>query len=333
MKNKQINSLKGILMIMIVFYHYTFRFQELYQIETVNLVTLNMWGSLGVAGFFIISGFFIFPKQLDNYSLKTFLKQRILGLYPLYFICLTIIFISIILFGLPNREITLIDYFLNIIMINGYIGTPYIDGAHWYLTYLILFEFIVAIITYIEKKCKVKRNTLLAGWGVFNIITKIISQYFAPFSALNKLLGNKYIFFIMIGILLNEIVKSNKKLAEDKSNIILFIISMIMILYNEGIALFIGICIFILFFVLTIRRKMKFLENKFLTYLGDISYITYLIHQNIGYQILLKMNAISNEYLLIYVLITIIIIIFLSTLIFNFYKKYIQKWINKINYS
>lgn len=103
MKNKQINSLKGILMLMIVFYHYTYRFQELYHIPTINFITLEFWGIIGVAGFFIISGYFIFPRDSNHYSIKQFLIKRLLRLYPAYLLCITITFISIKIFRITRK--------------------------------------------------------------------------------------------------------------------------------------------------------------------------------------------------------------------------------------
>lgn len=37
------------------------------------------------------------------------------------------------------------DWILNIFFINGFIGTRYVDGAHWYLTILISFIVIISI--------------------------------------------------------------------------------------------------------------------------------------------------------------------------------------------
>ena len=104
MKNRQIDSLKGILMLMIVFYHYTYRFQELYQIQTINFFTLEFWGIIGVAGFFIISGYFISPKDTNNYNMKQHLVKRIARLYPAYLLCLTVIFISVKVFRIARKR-------------------------------------------------------------------------------------------------------------------------------------------------------------------------------------------------------------------------------------
>ena len=130
MKNKGINSLKGILMLMIMFYHYTYRFQELYGISTIYFPTLDTWGTFGVICFFIISGYFIFPKN-PNISAKNLLKKRLARLIPAYLLCVTVTFVCINLVGLTNRAVGFADYIFNLLMLNGFIGVPYVDGAHW----------------------------------------------------------------------------------------------------------------------------------------------------------------------------------------------------------
>lgn len=215
-------------------------------------------------------------------------------------------------------------------MVNGYIGGNYIDGAHWYLTYLILFEIIVAMIVWIEKKYKVDRMNLLVVWIVMNLVTKLLSQYISPFSLVNNLLGGQYIIFIMLGITLKEIYKNKDKVLDRNKYIFLFIFSQIICLCTQNIITFIGIEIFTSIFVLATREKIKILDGKFMCNIGDISYDTYLLHQNIGYQLILGMISIFNTYLSIYTLMVMLIILVISTLIYKYYDIPIQEKINNI---
>lgn len=49
------------------------------------------------------------------------------------------------------------DCILNLTFINGFMGSPYVDGAHWYLTTFISFT----IISGIGKKLKIEKNHFL----------------------------------------------------------------------------------------------------------------------------------------------------------------------------
>ena len=94
-----------------------------------------------------------------------------------------------------------------------------------------------------------------------------------------------------------------------------------------------GILIFLIIFILAIKEKVKIFEKMKVTYfIGTISYVLYLIHQNIGYQIIIGLNKHFGEsYNILYVFITIIIMIGISYLINTFFEKKIQtKLIKKL---
>ena len=117
MKNKQIEYIRAILILMIIFYHYTYRFEEIFDISTINFYTLSLWGEIGVACFFIISGYFIFPKRNQKLHPIIHLGKRISRLYPSYLLCVTLCFLSIQCFGLENRPVDWWTYVCNLFMI------------------------------------------------------------------------------------------------------------------------------------------------------------------------------------------------------------------------
>lgn len=44
MRNKQVDTLRGILILMVIIFHYFYRIITLYGLDTVNFFTLNDWG-------------------------------------------------------------------------------------------------------------------------------------------------------------------------------------------------------------------------------------------------------------------------------------------------
>ena len=67
----EIDSIRGIAALMIVFYHYTIRYQKLFE----SRVTFPEWlciGRYGIGVFFIISGFGIFYSLEHLSSLRSF---------------------------------------------------------------------------------------------------------------------------------------------------------------------------------------------------------------------------------------------------------------------
>jgi len=313
MRNRNIDVLRGILTIMIMFYHYTFRFSEIYGYETINFWSLKDWGSIGVGCFFIITGYFLLPKNSIKNINFSWLKRKILRLFPQFFLAISLTFILVRLIGLPGREVTFFQYLLNIPFINGFINTPYVDGAHWYLTYLIIFYFLIYLVSYFSKKMDIFNIWPVRIILIVNLIFKIIK---IPF--IYKILGGDYLAFILIGICLKNNFKNNKVYFE-------LFIYLLLIYFNFGMTIFGFILIFILIFIFFTNKKTNFSKNNLLYFIGEISYVVYLLHQNLGYLILFHLMELNNigQYYLIYLLLTIVIIIAISKFIYLFSNKII----------
>ena len=330
MRNKQVDTLRGILILMVIIFHYFYRITTLYGLENVNFFTLNDWGARGVGGFFIITGFYIIPKQIKNFKIKDFLLKKFIRIYPAYILCLTITFLSICIFGLANRETNVIEYLLNVVLLNGFIGVDYVDGAHWYVTYLILFYVILSIII----KLKISPKIYLPLWIIVKDTFLLISNVTTSILPLYKLIGGDYIEFIIIGIALNYFIMNKDKLNENRDKWLytsITLLSIIQIFIFEGLTIGIGILIFLLMFILAIKEKLKILEKITPIYfIGTISYVLYLIHQNIGYQMILGLNKTFGDYNILYAILTIIVMVGISYIITKFYEKPIQNKLIKV---
>ena len=336
-KNKRIEVSRGILILMILFFHYTYRFSEIYNINTINFFSLDSWGTVGVGCFFIITGFFIVPSVIEKFKLKNYILKKLLRIYPAYLFCMTLTFISVKIWGLEGRETNFIDYLLNVVMLNGFINVNYVDGAHWYLTYLIIFYIIIGIfVKYIKNSKK-----YLVVWLIIKDAIKVITFFFHNLNPIYMIIGGNYVEFIIIGISLKEILKDYnvkhnlKKSIKDKYIyycLIAISLLQISVLFNFdiliGIILFIGIFIF---WGVKQNDKKEISNFNILYFIGCISYIIYLIHQNVGYQILLN---IFNRYGSISVLAIIFVSIFMiciSITVEYCFERPIQKLIkNKI---
>ena len=103
-------------------------------------------GRLGVLIFLIISCWYLVDFNeinRDKFDLKKYYKGKLVRLWPCYAISITLMAIIVHFFYLPDRMSTWGDWLLNLFFINGFVGTPYVDGAHWYLTTLVAFIMIV----------------------------------------------------------------------------------------------------------------------------------------------------------------------------------------------
>lgn len=309
-KNLSIQGLRGIGIIVIMIFHFIYRFQELYCNTRVKFFGISHWGSIGVGLFFIISGYMMAPyKKTTKIKLYKYYYNKLVRLWIPYLICITITFISVSIYKLPGRSVTFGDYLLNIVGINALLNKPYVDGAHWYLTYLIIFIIIFGAIQYYKK----------SDWFILYIIWVLNNTifYFVSFNNSNinmiknlfyKLVGGPYISYIIIGIMVFRFCKNKDK----KNSIYVILICLISILLTLGYVASMGAAISIIIFYGAINRKIKLLDNKILVRVGNLSYVLYLIHQNIGYQVELFFMKKYEQFSSIYSIYALIIILLIA---------------------
>lgn len=144
-RNQQVEGLRGFAILLILVYHAFFRFNQLYCANEINW--MRNFGNFGVVLFLLISCYYLvdFNSKISHFHLFKFWIKKFLRLWPCYILSITITTIIMHIFLLPNRMSTGVDWLLNIFFINGFIGTPYVDGAHWYLTVLIGFIIVMGV--------------------------------------------------------------------------------------------------------------------------------------------------------------------------------------------
>lgn len=111
----------------VVFYHYTAREGSG---AFAVLAPVTKFGYLGVPFFFIISGFVI-SASAHNRTAADFLVSRAVRLYPAYWAGL--LFTTVIVFFYGRFDITLMQFFANLTMMNDLVHVKNIDGAYWTL--------------------------------------------------------------------------------------------------------------------------------------------------------------------------------------------------------
>lgn len=66
-RNQQVDGLRGITVLMIVFYHLICRYSELYLDKSIYF--LNQWGKFGVSIFLLISSYYSVSSRGNKYSI------------------------------------------------------------------------------------------------------------------------------------------------------------------------------------------------------------------------------------------------------------------------
>lgn len=291
-KCQSIEGLRGMTVVVIVLFHVLYRYNQLYcHYSDSSLVFISKWGEIGVSIFLMISAFFLIENKKKSHF--QYAKTKYIRLWPLYFLSISIVFFVTRFILLPERTVSAVDYLLNIFFINGFIGTPYVDGAHWYLTTLIAMYLVYRLSTqfHLEKKYYWTGIWIIMAFAVKLLlsITKINA-----FSMVYQLLGGDFVGLASLGIIARQIQLRKEKLSKKD---IIFIVACVLAGLGYAIILnsvwrIIGAVLGLLLLYVCLKYDPFILRMKWLVFFGAISYPLYLIHQNISYIIMLNLDGI-----------------------------------------
>ena len=130
------------------------------------------------------------------------------------------------------------DWLLNLFFINGFVGTPYVDGAHWYLTTLVAFIMIVGC----AKKFRIDRSPAFYLMWIFILIIAIRMRL----EIIYQIIGGNYVFVLSIIISVHAFIAGYARTIKNK-----FLWLSLGMVSGVGIVLFLGIkCFFQIVFIL-----------------------------------------------------------------------------------
>lgn len=326
-ENKQrlleLDSLRGIMCLCVMIFHYTTRYQELFG-HRIKYPIEFPYGKFGVQFFLITSGFLIFYIKVPKFSLKNFLFKKVIRLYPAYIVGIIITYIVLNIYPLEGRTVDLNTFLFNLTMLQGFFQVPYVDSAHWYLTVELIFVIWSSILLFfIKKYANFNTDKALALFVILSIAIRLVNTFIPINRLIRLLLLTEYAPYFIIGILLSIKEKENSRF-----NKVIMILCMISIIMSRDIGLFVVTSIIIIIFKLMLNNKIKFINNKVFLFIGSISYSLYLIHQNIGYAIINKIEN-SGIFTELGLLIPALISIFLATIITYLFEKPLLKYLKK----
>lgn len=287
----EIDLLRFVAALSVVFYHYGFRgysgAERLSAMPYPLLSPLAKYGYLGVDLFFVISGFVILMTA-SNTSLKGFFASRVARLYPAFWVCCTATYLALAM--LSEHQVSFSQYLVNLTMLSGFLNVPSIDGSYWSLFIEIQFYLLVAALMAIGGMGSAER--VLALWlaaavllnvhrvGVLNVL--LIADYAAHFIA-----GATFYLIWSGGLTISRVCMlavawlmvmrhAAGEIAHLEKN------------FNQAfeipVVLAVVTAIFLVMLLVSVRKTGVFMRMNW-TLVGALTYPLYLIHQMIGYLI------------------------------------------------
>ncbi|MBY4887685.1 acyltransferase [Pantoea sp. DY-15] len=251
-------------------------------------------GPLGVAMFFMVSGFVVM-FSLDKISSSQFLVQRFFRIFPTYWlsllICFVLTLISSYYFGGASGYISL-DFKViaaNILLVYEYFLYPSINFVNWTLPVEILFYIIMALGVRSVRDRETflfSSAAILAGVAIYLNFTGVNS--IASDVLRVTVMKLKYVSFMLSGVAVylhfKGIIKSSK-LSVLLAFFMLIFASLLYAEYKPPVFFgylnnyLYGFIVFMIFYFFRDHSK----DNILLDFMAKISYPLYLIHSTCGY--------------------------------------------------
>jgi peptidoglycan/LPS O-acetylase OafA/YrhL len=283
----ELDALRGIAALMVVFYHYT--------VDRPQADLGFFLGTTGVELFFMISGFVILMSLNSVKSSLHFIVNRISRLYPTYWACVTFTFIALTIYYHVDLGYNEIERYLgNLTMFQFYFNISDIDDSYW--TMIIEMTFYIGMLVLYHLK---KLNYL--NWIGFIIIIGVsISGLFFHDSPIVKEVFNSiqivlYLPLFISGTIFYNLYFNKEKIWQRYSLLALCLIAQILSYnYTDRFRFSVNqtqysimLIVYYALFSLIVNHKLGFIVSKGTLFLGKISFAVYLIHQAFSIKILL----------------------------------------------
>jgi peptidoglycan/LPS O-acetylase OafA/YrhL len=334
-----LNGLRAISIFIVLFAHLkdTFGFPGI----LIKLISWTCYGNLGVEVFFVISGFLISTillsevKRNDNINFKRFYFRRFLRIFPVFFL-----YVIFILFLNNIYNLTILDFIKPLFYFSNFA----VFGGHWFLghTWSLSVEeqfYLIWPFTIYKFKKYIPQITLTVFF--LAIILRLIGLFNQEYSdfILNPLIGSldgiligSYISLLIIG---GKIPKFYGYYKSFKYPVLYTTISLLLLyslqhLGNIGYTLFIlfkgfGSILIAFFLIYCIQEKesliYRFLNLKFISYIGILSYSIYIWQQFF----LLKIGATKQIFFFQKYPLNILFVFIIAILSYELFEKPILK--------
>lgn len=282
----EIDALRGLAAMAVVLFHFTRRFVELFApAQPPSLIATH--GDQGVNLFFIISGFVIFMTLERTRRPMDFVVSRFSRLFPTYWCAIALTFTLTHLLALPIKTVTLPQALANIIMIHGLFRIPNVDGVYWTLQIELLFYFWMFMLFRLGWLNKVAYY--LAAMLTLRIVYVAMSRYAnidLSWTASNLLILD-YLPWFGLGIAIYRAVHPIPGF-ESRHSLVLAGAAVATLAYAEDwtaglLAVVLGTAVWG-----AAAGRLRWLRMPLLVWLGAISYPLYLVHENIGWAVQLR---------------------------------------------
>jgi peptidoglycan/LPS O-acetylase OafA/YrhL len=321
---KELDCLRGLAAIAVVLFHFTYGYDFGLKIMSEDKFYFR-YGNLGVQLFFLISGFVVFMTLEKTKKAKDFLVSRFSRLYPAYWASIVTTVVVTTLLSVPFQKgiFEFKQVVINFTMLQYWLKIKDVDGAYWTLAVELTFYAIMLFVFLLKKQKFI--TWICFGWLCLSFC---FAAFEIPFENYIKVVFILRFAPLFVGGIIFFLLKNEPKDIYLHILVLLSLSTEIYLLYqlDSNFVVYSIVTSFYIIFYLFIYDKLGFIANKFLIFLGSISYSLYLIHENIGIGIIYWLKKIADIQLF-YLPITIFLVGILASIITFYIEKPAMNWI------
>ena len=287
----EIDVLRGIAALAVVLFHYTTQFTALFGSQSSPTFSFP-YGHYGVNLFFIISGFVIFMTLERTSRPMDFVVSRFSRLFPSYWVAIFLTFSITHVLGLPDKLVGIAPALGNLIMIHGIFHIPHVDDVYWTLEVELLF-YMGMFLLYRFRVLHLIHYALLSLLALRLIYFVLASRYGIDLPwTISRLLILKYIPWFSLGI---SIYLATKKAGTEEWHrpTIIAGFAILNLLIVDSLFLSVLAATLATAVLLAASGRAPWLRQRILVWFGTISYPLYLLHENIGWSLQLRLGALG----------------------------------------
>lgn len=342
MRIQHIDGLRGIAIILVVFFHAYVGWPEHVPYgDTYADIPVFKLGWLGVQLFFLVSGFVISMTFEKTESFSVFIYKRWHRLFPAMLIASVLTYASLTFFherpnGIPSGilsvlpGLTFTDWWPKLLNTD----IPTLEVAFWSL-YVEFKFYVIAAVTYYffgrQFLVPVLVTLFVLSLFAYGFTTVSESQSLKVFKSISDALSLKHFGWFAAGSTYYNYYKTEDRKWISAALLLIVLSALTVRIETEGLNLvtFLGAlaisALFVLSFKLTLLQRA--LQSRVLVFFGFISYPLYLIHNNAMIAMIIKTDAyLSWLHPFLYPYPAIICIVLTAYLIAN----YLEPWLSRI---
>ncbi|MET0361406.1 MAG: acyltransferase, partial [Sphingobium sp.] len=315
----ELDALRGLGALLVMNFHYSTRFHEMFP-AAPHVPFHILGGNYRVLLFFAISGFAIFFTLRHLSHAVDFMANRFARLFPAYWGAI-LITLAVEHFGkVPQLDIPPLAILFNFTMLENFFYVPSVDGAYWTLSIELCFYASMLVLWRMGGLARIE--WAIMGWMVLKWLMLFWQGMPTP---MVELLVLQWIPYFSLGIVCYRVWSGARRWVQQLPCLSAIFVT---VAGTETADILLVAVVILSCFALMMEGRLRWLCVRPLLWVGSISYSLYLVHQNVGFVVMLNGSRMGLPPLVSYILAMAVAFV-LGALLNRYVERPAGRWIQQ----